>query len=296
MTPGEPIHVLHVIKGLGRGGAERLLEHAERHVDRARFRLSYVYFLERKGALAAVLRDLGAEVTLMGARGALGMALSVGRLARLMRQRRVDLIIPVVKGWCTEMAQESTSLGVQVHGGMGFIEETGAAQHMRDARILTIYEGTTGIQALDLMGRKMLRDQGRAMAELIDEMKTLQASLDGAAGDIGIIGERFGRALLALEQATRYYLEAAAEDPDLGSAVGVDYMMLTGNVVCAWLLAKSALIAQKHVDAGSDDEFFRHKIATARFFAERILPRSEALRAMVESGSASVMAIDADSF
>ena len=215
---------------------------------------------------------------------------------RTSHQRRVDLVIPIVKGWCTEMAQESTSLGVQVHGGMGFIEETGAAQHMRDARILTIYEGTTGIQALHLMGRKMLRDQGRAMAELIDEMKTLQASLDCAAGDIGIIGERFGRALAALEQATRFYLETVAEDPDLGSAVGVDYMMLAGNVVCAWLLAKSALAAQKHVDDGSGDEFYPHKITTARFFAERILPRSEALRAMVESGSASVMAIDADSF
>ena len=215
---------------------------------------------------------------------------------RVALQKRVDLVIPIVKGWCTEMAQEATYLGVQVHGGMGFIEETGAAQYMRDARILTIYEGTTGIQALDLMGRKMLRDQGRAMADLIDEMKPLQAGLAGAAGDIGIIGERFGRALEALEQATRYYLETAGEDPDLGSAVGVDYLMLSGNVVCAWLLAKSALAAQKQIDAGSSDDFYPHKIATARFFAERILPRSEAMRVMVESGSASVMAIGADVF
>ena len=91
-------------------------------------------------------------------------------------QRRVDLLIPIVKGWCTEMAQEATSLGVQVHGGMGFIEETGAAQHMRDARILTIYEGTTGIQALDLMGRKLLRDRGQAMAELIEELEAFDAN------------------------------------------------------------------------------------------------------------------------
>ncbi len=208
-------------------------------------------------------------------------------------QRRVDLLIPIVKGWCTEMAQEATYLGVQVHGGMGFVEETGAAQHMRDARILTIYEGTTGIQALDLMGRKMLRDQGQAMAELIEEMKALKASLEG---DLGDIGQRFEAGLAALETATRSYLSSVGDDPDLGSAVGVDYMMLAGNVTCAWLMAKAALAAQKHIDAGSSDEFYRHKISVARFFVERILPRGEAQRQMVEAGSASTMAIDADLF
>jgi len=215
---------------------------------------------------------------------------------RAVYQRRVDLIIPIVKGWCTEMAQEATYLGVQVHGGMGFIEETGAAQHMRDARILTIYEGTTGIQALDLMGRKMLRDKGQAMAELIEEMKGLQDDLDGAGGEIGLIAGRFGSALAALEEATSSYLQNVAEDPDLGSAVGVDYMMLAGNVVCAWLMAKAALAAQKHIDAGSSDDFYPHKIATARFFAERILPRAEAQLHMVEAGSGGVMAIEADVF
>ena len=213
--------------------------------------------------------------------------------ARAAHQRRVDLIIPIVKGWCTEMAQEATYLGVQVHGGMGFVEETGAAQYMRDARILTIYEGTTGIQALDLMGRKMLRDQGQAMAELIEEMKGVGDSL---GGDLEDIGRRFEVALGALEGATRSYLGSVGDDPDLGSAVGVDYMMLAGNLSCAWLLAKSALAAQKHIDAGSSDDFYRHKISVARFFVERILPRSEGQRQMVEAGSASTMAIDADVF
>ncbi len=212
---------------------------------------------------------------------------------RAAHQRRVDLIIPIVKGWCTEMAQESTYLGVQVHGGMGFVEETGAAQHMRDARILTIYEGTTGIQALDLMGRKMLRDQGQAMGELIEEMRGLGDSLDA---DLADLGTRFGEALQALEGATRSYLDNVAGDPDLGSAVGVDYMMLAGNVACAWLMAKAALAARKQIEAGSSDDFYRHKIAVARFFAERILPRSQAQRQMVEAGSASTMAIDADVF
>ncbi len=215
---------------------------------------------------------------------------------RASHQRRVDLIIPIVKGWCTEMAQETTYLGVQVHGGMGFIEETGAAQYMRDARILTIYEGTTGIQALDLMGRKMLRDKGQAMAELIAEMKTFGRQIETADGDIAAMAAGYDAALAGLEQATEWYLQNAAEDPDLGSAIGVDYMMLCGNVMCAWLMGRSAIVAQKHIDAGDGDLFYRHKISTARFFVERILPRSGAQSSMVRTGSAGVMSIDADLF
>ncbi len=215
---------------------------------------------------------------------------------RTVHQRRVDLIIPVVKGWCTEMAQEVAYLGVQVHGGMGFIEETGAAQYMRDARILTIYEGTTGIQALDLMGRKILRDKGQAMLELIGELNTFARELSTGMDDFATIGRRFAAAFAALEDATRWYLKNAADDPDLGGAVGVDFMMLTGNVVCAWLMGRAALAAQKHIDAGNSDPFYPHKIKTALFFAERILPRSEGQVAMVKSGSGSVMAIDADRF
>ncbi len=194
------------------------------------------------------------------------------------------------------MAQEATYTGVQVHGGMGFIEETGAAQYMRDARILTIYEGTTGIQALDLMGRKMLRDKGQAMGLLLEELTAFSQQLSSAEGDFALIAARFTPALGAFEAATAWYLQQVADDPDLGSAVGVDFMMMAGNVVCAWLMARSALAAQKHIDAGSQDRFYRHKISTAVFFAERILPRSEALAAMVMSGSASAMAIAADEF
>ena len=215
---------------------------------------------------------------------------------RASHQRRVDLIIPIVKGWCTEMAQEVAYLGVQVHGGMGFIEETGAAQYMRDARILTIYEGTTGIQALDLMGRKLLRDRGQAMADLIEELKAFSQGLDDAGGDIGALATRFTTALAALEEATEFYLQNAADDPELGSAVGVDYLMLAGNVVCAWLMARAAIAAQAHIDAGSSDHFYSHKIKTALFFAEHILPRSEAQAVMVKAGSRSVMAIAADNF
>ena len=215
---------------------------------------------------------------------------------RKQHQRRVDLIIPIVKGWCTEMAQEVTYTGVQVHGGMGFIEETGAAQHMRDARILTIYEGTTGIQALDLMGRKMLRDQGVAMHELIAEMKASQQELVGSGSQLASFALRFGAALDALERASGNYLRNAEADPDRGSAVGVDYLMLAGHVVGGWLMAQAALAALRRIDGGSDDGFYPRKIKTAVFFAERILPRSLSLAAMVEAGSASVMAIDASDF
>jgi hypothetical protein len=179
---------------------------------------------------------------------------------------------------------------------MGFIEETGAAQHMRDARILTIYEGTTGIQALDLMGRKMLRDKGQAMADLITELSAFNRELASAEGDIAAIGVRFAVALAVLEDTTTWYLEQAANDPDLGSAVGVDYMMLVGNLVCAWQMGRAAVAAQRHIDAGSNDNFYAHKIRTARFFAEHILPRSEAQAVMVKAGSASIMSIDANDF
>ena len=214
---------------------------------------------------------------------------------REAHQRRVDLIIPIVKGWCTEMAQEVTYTGVQVHGGMGFIEETGAAQHMRDARILTIYEGTTGIQALDLMGRKMLRDQGAAVAELIAEMKAASGEF-AADSRLGGLARQFDAALEALELATRDYLQNVADDPDRGSAVGVDYLMLAGHVVAGWLMGRSALAAGRHIDGGSNDDFYARKIKTAIYFGERILPRSQALAAMVCAGSASTMAIGADEF
>jgi len=149
---------------------------------------------------------------------------------------------------------------------------------------------------MDLMGRKMLRDKGGAMAELIAEMQVLLPLLEAVDGDIGALAERFAAALAALEEATRWYLQSAAEDPDLASAVGADYMMLAGNVVCAWLMAQAALAAQRHRDAGSSDLFYLHKIKTARFFVEHILPRSEAQLLMVKSGSVSMMSIDADVF
>ena len=214
--------------------------------------------------------------------------------SRQGRQSRVDLLIPIVKGWCTEMAQEVTYLGVQIHGGMGFIEETGAAQYMRDARILTIYEGTTGIQALDLMGRKILRDKGAALTELIAELSDFEKRLSGLQGDFALIAGRFSSALQATRQARDYFFEQVSVDEDLAGAGGVDFMMMCGHLLGGWLLARAALAAQAHIDAGDEDVFYRNKINTALFFAEHILPRSESHSRMLQSGSRSVMSIAAD--
>lgn len=211
-------------------------------------------------------------------------------------QRRVDLLIPIVKGWCTEVAQEVTYTGVQIHGGMGFIEETGAAQHMRDARILTIYEGTTGIQALDLMGRKLLRDQGQAMGELIAELEAFNDELAAGGDQLAAIALVYPSAVSRLRETTAWYLNEAANDPELGNAIGVNYMMMAGHVVCAWLMARAALAAQARIDAGASDDYYRKKINTAIFFAEHILPRSEGLATMIRAGKASIMSIGAEDF
>jgi alkylation response protein AidB-like acyl-CoA dehydrogenase len=211
-------------------------------------------------------------------------------------QRRVDLLTPVAKAWPTEMSQEVTSLGIQVHGGMGFIEETGAAQHMRDARILTIYEGTTGIQGLDLMGRKIIRDKGMALAELIAELNSFSSELESEGAELAAIAGPFAIALKTLEEVSHWFLQEASNDPDLAGAVSVNFLMLMGNVVCGWLMARSAVAAKRHLHAGADDEFYRNKIKTAIFFAEHILPRSEGLKYSVLAGSGSVMSIDIDVF
>ncbi|MFT5658886.1 MAG: alkylation response protein AidB-like acyl-CoA dehydrogenase [Gammaproteobacteria bacterium] len=211
-------------------------------------------------------------------------------------QRRLDLYIPIIKAWCTEMAQEVTYLGVQVHGGMGFIEETGAAQYMRDARILTIYEGTTGIQALDLMGRKMWRDRGQGMGELIAEMEAFGTTMNNQGDEFSRIKSGINRALDGLKETTQWFFEHAADDPYLAGSIGVNYLMLAGNVIGGWLMAQSAVAAQRHIDAGDDDAFYRNKISTAVFYVEHILPRSEGLQRTVQAGSNSTMAIAVDSF
>lgn len=214
---------------------------------------------------------------------------------RQAHQAWVDLLIPVVKGWCTEIGIEVASLGVQVHGGMGFIEETGACQHLRDSRIATIYEGTTGIQAADLAGRKLNMDKGAAMRRLLAEIEATVAELGtGRGDDLAAIRHNLQDAAQSLAQATDWMLSGA--DPRAVMAVSVDYMMLTGYVCGGWQMGRAALVAHHKLAAGQDPSFHEAKLITARFYAEHILPKAEALRRSVLSGGSTVMALREEQF
>jgi len=209
---------------------------------------------------------------------------------RRAHQARADLLIPVVKGWCTELGVEMASIGVQVHGGMGFIEETGAAQHLRDARIAPIYEGTNGIQANDLVGRKVLRDRGEAMQGLL-------AELDGIAGNASnALQAPLREAIAQLRQATDWLLEHGAADPAAAQANSHHYLMLTGYIIGGALMARAATIADTALESGSDDVFYHNKIALARFYMQQLLPRAQAHAAAVLAGADAVLELDVEQF
>lgn len=191
---------------------------------------------------------------------------------RAAQQARIDLMIPVIKGWISEVAQEVTSLGVQVHGGMGYVEETGAAQFFRDVRITPIYEGTNGIQAADLLSRKLVRDGGAAMQSLFDE---LRVTLNKANHPQLLSAKTaLGQALAELEASTQWLLAAWKESPQQALGCAFDYMMQTGYVFSAWQLLEGALTAQARLEAGSDREFYAQKIATTTFYCAHVLTRA----------------------
>jgi len=217
---------------------------------------------------------------------------------RSAAQARGDLLIPIAKGWCTELGIEVASTGIQVHGGMGYIEETGAAQFLRDVRITAIYEGTTGIQANDLIGRKIGRDGGAVIHALSSEMRSdLQAAIvAGTAHAGGATAASVASAALEgvelLSGATRSLLALLSADPAAAAAVAVPYLKLCGVTIAGWLMARSARIAAGEPGA-ADRELFAAKLASARFYAEHVLPRALALARIVERGSASVVEFDA---
>jgi 3-(methylthio)propanoyl-CoA dehydrogenase len=216
---------------------------------------------------------------------------------RAAQQRRVDLLIPVVKAWSTDAGVEIASIGVQVHGGMGFIEETGAAQHLRDARIAPIYEGTNGIQANDLVGRKLLRDKGMAAKELIAEMRTLDAPLAAAKGDdAAAIRQALAPGVDALAAASDWMVAQGVADPPCALAGAVPYLRLAGAVTGGWLMAQGALAAQRHLaERDGDARFHEAKLVTARFYAEHILAVAPALMPAI-TGGATVMSLDLEQF
>ena len=214
---------------------------------------------------------------------------------RQTHQARVDLLIPVVKGWSTEIGIEIASLGVQVHGGMGFVEETGACQHLRDSRITTIYEGTTGIQAADLAGRKLSLDRGAAMRALVTEIETTAEELARLPGDdIVTIRDGLREGTSALAEATEWIL--SSRDANAVMAVSFDYLMLAGTVCGGWQMARAAGVAQNKLTTGEDSVFHEAKLVTARFYAEHVLPKAGALLRSIQSGGISIMALTAEQF
>jgi hypothetical protein len=216
---------------------------------------------------------------------------------RRRSQSFYEFLVPLIKGFSTEMSLEVTSLGVQVHGGMGFIEETGAAQYLRDARILTIYEGTTAIQANDFVGRKTLRDGGalaKAVAEEIEATETALLALDDPTAHA--ISRRLSAARQAFLTAVDFIVAHGKSDPNAAFAGSVPYLLLAGNLVAGWQLARSMLVAQRRLAAGEDVGFMRRKIAAATFYAEHVLTRVPGLRDSIVEGAGSINQVALEDF
>jgi 3-(methylthio)propanoyl-CoA dehydrogenase len=210
---------------------------------------------------------------------------------RAAAHARAELLIPVVKGWCTEFGNELTHIGIQVHGGMGFIEETGAAQYARDVRITTIYEGTTGIQANDLLGRKIGRDGGAALGALIADMKRELDALPTSDPSAQVAHRAALEACGLLSEAVQSVGKAMASAPDRALAVAVPFLKLCGFTIGGWLMAKSAALAATKL-SGADRDFYAAKLRTARFYAEQVLPAALTQARIVTNGAASVVETD----
>jgi alkylation response protein AidB-like acyl-CoA dehydrogenase len=217
---------------------------------------------------------------------------------RKQNQAFYEFMVPLVKGFSTEMSLEVTSLGVQVHGGMGFIEETGAAQYYRDAKILTIYEGTTAIQANDLVGRKTARDGGQTAKAIAQQIATTEAELakrDSVAARA--MAKRLTAARVAFEQVVDFIAGNTKGNPNAAFAGSVPYLMLAGNLVAGWQLARALLVAEAQLAAGEGDAaFLNAKVTTARFYADHILSRVPGVRDAIVEGADSVTALALDAF
>ena len=210
---------------------------------------------------------------------------------------RAELLTPISKAWCTDVGVEMASLGIQVHGGYGYIEETGAAQHLRDARISPIYEGTNGIQAIDLVGRKLSLRAGGVMGDLLDEIAALDGALEAAGDDFDSIRSNLADGLAAFREATAWIISNGVNDPNEALAAATPYLKMFGQVVGGWLLARLALGARRRLDEGvGDTGHLEGKIVVARFYAEQLLPIARAQLGAVTAGAGDLYAISADDF
>jgi len=217
---------------------------------------------------------------------------------RTYAERRIGLLTPVVKAWCTDVGVEVASLGIQVHGGMGYIEETGAAQHFRDARIAPIYEGTNGIQAIDMVTRKVLRDDGEAALEYIEELQALINGMNThAEDDVAAIRHHFAAAVDALDNATQWILEAGRDSAVDALAAAAHYLRLFGIVAGGSMLARAALHCVTRMETGAKDGArLNDKLTVARFYAEQILPQTTGLATTVTTGGKTIMTLPEDRF
>ena len=216
---------------------------------------------------------------------------------RRVNQAFYEYMVPLVKGFSTEMSLEVTSLAVQVHGGMGFIEETGVAQYYRDAKILTIYEGTTAIQANDLVGRKTARDGGQTAKGIASQVAVTEAELlQSATPDAIAVAKRLSAARQAFLDVVNFVAGSSKASPNAVYAGSVPYLMLAGNLMAGWQMARGLLVAQAQIAAGIDVPFMQAKITTARFYADHILSKVPGLRDSIVDGAESVTALALDSF
>ena len=217
--------------------------------------------------------------------------------ARKQNAAFYEFLVPLVKGFSTEMSLDVASLGVQVHGGMGFIEETGAAQYLRDAKILTIYEGTTAIQANDFVGRKTARDGGQTAKAIAQQIASTEAELSerGSADALAVL-KRLSAAREAFVEVVEFVAARTRSAPNAVFSGSVPYLMLAGNLIAGWQLARSLLIAETLAAAGTETGFMQAKIATARFYAEHILNKAPAVRDSIVDGADSVTAMALDAF
>ncbi len=216
---------------------------------------------------------------------------------RVQNKTFYEFMVPLVKGFSTEMSLDVTSMGVQVHGGMGFIEETGAAQYYRDAKILTIYEGTTAIQANDLVGRKTIRDGGSNAKAIATQIALTELDLEKSQSkDAEAMAKRLRLARLAYLEVVDFVVENAKSNPNAVFAGSVPYLMLAGNLMAGWQMGRSLLAAEKFVAIGKDIEFMKAKIITSRFYADHILTKIPGLRDSILEGFGSVNKMSLDSF
>ena len=206
--------------------------------------------------------------------------------------QRADLLTPITKAWCSELCQDITSIALQVHGGMGYVEETGAAQHFRDARITTIYEGTTGIQANDLIGRKFINDNGSAMNELLDQIEN----------DIGIssiednLKSELNHAIEKSRNVSQFILENAQKDPNLAGASSYNFLMMMGYLVGGWIASRNITAAKNKMKENDDFEFYNAKIISSTFYIEQFLPLVMSFGNSVMYGSESMMSMPDEQF